>query len=109
MIIKAYIPVEKNSRIVTAVIAGELVDVTGSYFKHKEAKVEAIRITRTALDASRKRFYYHADIKEHPDVHPDYPRSGKNGAMKVPINRQLNPRWKAPKFPDEVDEIEVSE
>lgn len=72
-------------------------------FRTEVREVEVVRVIRTHATryGSLNRFHYSADIKDHPDVHPEAVRIGANGLHRVNIQRRgLNPKWKPPAFAD---------
>lgn len=75
-------------------------------FRSEIREVEVVRVLR--YPATRyphlKRYYYMADLKRHPDLHPDATCTGLNGLFRTNIVRRgLNDKWVPPVFPEDKD------
>ena len=81
-------------------------------FRHEVREVEVVRVMRVPATSNRRlrRFHYEANIKPHPDMHPEAVCCGVNGAYRTNIVRAtLNPKWKPPQFAEDQNVAEVSE
>lgn len=81
-------------------------------FRHEVREVDVVRVMRHPATSNRllRRFYYEADVKPHPDMHPEAICIGLNGLYRTNIVRAtLNPKWKPPEFPEGKYVVEVSE
>jgi len=73
-------------------------------------EVNVVRVIRSPATRSRtlNRWYYQADIAEHPSMSPHAIRTGHSGAYRVNVQRRgLNDRWQPPTFREGCNVFEV--
>lgn len=80
-------------------------------FRSEVHEVEVVRVYRSpvSLRHNLNRWYYQADIKDHPALHPEAIRVGANGAYRVNVMRRgLNGAWVPPEFPAGKNWVDVA-